>query len=291
MSVETTPMVIEAPQSALTLVRPIAQPTDLIAYHEEVTQIIQKSLTKGVDYDVIPGTGDKPSLLKPGAERLNLAFGAAPEYEIIEKEIDHDREVRWTKKKKEWNNKFKGDRTFTMKLEEGSSFGLYRYVIRCRIKRAGRLLAECIGTCSTLESKYIDRPRDCENTALKMAQKRAYVGATLHAYGLSNRFTQDVEDNPEVYAKEPPAPFKEAEIPFAAQAPKELPKTEKPKVATVYDHEDPSHQGMVSALLKTQKVDPRLWEEIGRRLHGRPSSDMKAAIAEVMADQVEEATP
>jgi len=29
---------------------------------------------------------------------------------------------------------------------------------------------------------------------MKMAQKRGYVGATLHAYGLSDEFTQDVED-------------------------------------------------------------------------------------------------
>ncbi len=273
MSLENAPAIIESPHSSLTLVRPIAQPTDLIAYHEEVTQLIQRALTKGVDYDAIPGTGDKPSLLKPGAERLNLAFGAAPEYEIVEKEIDHDREVRWTKRKKEWNNRFKGDKTFSWKMEEGISIGLYRYVIRCRIKRAGRLLAECIGTCSTLESKYIDRPRDCENTALKMAQKRAYVGATLHAYGLSNRFTQDVEDNPDAYAKEPPAPPPE---PAAA---------EKPRVqATIYDHENHGLQKTLAGLLKAQKVDEVLWEEVGRRLHGRPSSDMKAAISEVMAE-------
>ena len=34
MSLENAPAIIESPHSSLTLVRPIAQPTDLIAYHE-----------------------------------------------------------------------------------------------------------------------------------------------------------------------------------------------------------------------------------------------------------------
>jgi hypothetical protein len=61
----------------------------------------------------------------------------------------------------------------------------------------GQVVGDCIGVCSTMESKYVDRPRDCENTALKIAQKRAHVGATLNAFGLSEQFTQDVEDNPD----------------------------------------------------------------------------------------------
>src|SRR5690606_10620038 len=58
----------------------------------------------------------------------------------------------------------------------------------------GVVIGEGVGSCSTMESKYIDRPRDCENTALKMAKKRAYVDATLTTFGLSDQFTQDVED-------------------------------------------------------------------------------------------------
>ena len=78
----------------------------------------------------------------------------------------------------------------------GKSLGLYRYVIKCYIKdHSEKTIGSGIGSCSTLESKYIDRPRDMENTVLKMAQKRALVAATLNAFGLSDRFTQDmVED-------------------------------------------------------------------------------------------------
>lgn len=287
---ETANAIIEAPQperttSALTLIRPIAQPTDLLALHDEVTAIIQKSLQLGLDYDAIPGTGDKPSLLKPGAEKLNLAFGAAPEYEIVEKEIDHDREVRWTKRKKKWNNRFKGDRTFEWETEEGTSLGLYRYVIRCRLVRQGRVLATCIGECSTLESKYIDRPRDCGNTVLKMAQKRAFVGATLHAYGLSNRFTQDVEDNRDLYAKEPPPA---EDVPFAGPpakvgaTPAQAQQAAK-RERTPYDPLNSEHEKALFELLKFRKVPEDFWEEIHRRMEGKSLADVSAVVEQVRA--------
>ncbi len=192
---ELIPIPTQEPTVGLSLVHPVARPDELIVFHEEVTQLIQKALKEGIDYGAIPGTGDKPTLLKPGAERLNLAFGASPDYEVTEREVDHDRLVQWSKRKKKWNNKTRDDRSFTWEQEDGTSLGIYRYVTKCRlIRQDGRVLATGIGSCSTMESKYIDRPRDCENTVLKMAQKRAYVAATLNAYGLSNRFTQDVED-------------------------------------------------------------------------------------------------
>lgn len=51
-----------------------------------------------------------------------------------------------------------------------------------------------IGSCSSMESKYLRTPRDFDNTILKMAKKRALVDATLSTLGMSDRFTQDVED-------------------------------------------------------------------------------------------------
>ncbi len=164
------------------LTRAVAQPGELISYHQEMVSIIQNTLTFGTDYGIIPGTGTKPSLWKPGAERLAIAFGCHPEYELVEKEIDHDRVNTYS-------TKYKGEQT---------SYGLYRFVYKAKIVRNsdGQVLGECHGVCSTLEAKYIARPRDSENTACKMAQKRAFVGAILHAFGLSDRFTQDVEDLP-----------------------------------------------------------------------------------------------
>lgn len=173
------------PQAPQLLMKPIATPRELISYHEDMTRIIKEALKDGTDYGVIPGT-KKPTLYKAGAERINIAFGTHPEYQIIEKEIDHDRENKWT-----------------TQYKSGTSEGLYRYVYKCRIVKAdGRCIGEGEGVCSTLEAKYISRPRDSENTACKMAQKRAFLAATLHAFGLSDRFTQDMEDMHQEPAKQ-----------------------------------------------------------------------------------------
>jgi hypothetical protein len=153
----------------------------LIKQQERINEVVAKLLHEGTDFAVIPGT-DRPSLLKPGAERILWAFNCGAHYEILDREIDHDREVTY---------QTRDGRTLT-------SIGLYRFIVLCRLVSRGGKHPQCIGTgigsASTLESKYISRPRDLENTVLKMAQKRALVAAVLNAFALSGRFTQDVED-------------------------------------------------------------------------------------------------
>ncbi len=187
---ETEALEVQRPEHSL--MRPVVSPGHLVEVHKEVATLIANALERGRDYGTIPGAGDKPTLLKPGAERLSIAFGTFPRYSIVASEIDHDRETEWIKRKKKWRNReFDG-----WEEERGSSLGLYRYVVRCELVRRadGAIVGDGLGSASTLESKYIDRPRDCENTVLKMAEKRALVAAVLNAFGLSDRFTQDVED-------------------------------------------------------------------------------------------------
>ncbi|MDP9202342.1 MAG: hypothetical protein M3P26_10495 [Gemmatimonadota bacterium] len=197
--------VVAAPKA--TLMRPIAKPADILVAQEETRALIQETLKEGRDYGLIPGI-KKPSLLKPGAERVGIAFGCYPRYRIVEKEVDHDRKVEWRKKKRVYNNAHKNDRTYKEEEVTGESLGLYRYVVECELvhRDTDAVIGSCIGVCSTMESKYVDRPRESENTALKIAQKRAHVGAVLNAFGLSEQFTQDVEDNPEAAAvvEQPP---------------------------------------------------------------------------------------
>lgn len=177
------------------LLRPLAEATVMVQAQDEAREFIKKCLRETVDYGVVPGVS-KPSLLKPGAEKFNKAYGLVERFEVVEKETDHDRSFSWSKKKKVWRNAHKGDKSYDWGTENGTSFGLYRYVILCELVdiATGDVRGRCIGSCSTLESKYVDRPRDLENTIIKMAQKRAYVGASLLAHGLSETFTQDVED-------------------------------------------------------------------------------------------------
>lgn len=183
----------------IALLRPIAQPGELLTQQEETRALITGILKKGRDYGEIPGV-EKPSLLKPGAERICIAFGTFPRFRILSQEIDHDREVTWVKKRKEFEGKGR-DRTFKgWKQEEGVSRGLYRYVVECEIvaRELGIVVGSCVGSCSTMESKYVDRPHESENTVLQMAEKRAHVAATRITFGLSDQFTQDVEDAPEM---------------------------------------------------------------------------------------------
>jgi hypothetical protein len=188
---------LAAPAPArISMLRPIAAPAEVLQAQEETRNMVQQALQEGRDFGKIPGI-EKASLLKPGAERVALAFGCTTRFTIVEQEIDHDREVEYIKRKKVWTNAFQGDRSFTWQEERGLSLGLYRYVVMCELlhRETGQVVGSCLGSCSTMESKYIDRPRDCENTVIKMAEKRSLVGATLTTFGLSDQFTQDVEDN------------------------------------------------------------------------------------------------
>lgn len=159
------------------LLRPIASPAQLIERHKEVTALINEGLDKGVDYGIIPGTNGKNVLFKAGAERLCVAFGCHAEYRVVSSEADHDRE-----------------NLYGRGASKQTSIGFYRYIIACDIIRDGTVKGSGIGGCSSMESKYITRPRDVENTILKMAQKRALVAAVLNTFALSDRFTQDIEE-------------------------------------------------------------------------------------------------
>jgi hypothetical protein len=196
---DTQPSALAQAAPKFGLLRPVAPPAEVLSAQEELRSMVAQALTDGRDYGVIPGTNDKKVLLKPGAERLCVAFGLAPSYRIVEQEADHDREVTWVKRKKNWGPKVNGRSTFTWSEDRGVALGLYRYVVECILthRESGAVIASALGTCSTLESKYADRPRECENTVAKMASKRAFVAVTLNALGLSDQFTQDLEDEPE----------------------------------------------------------------------------------------------
>jgi hypothetical protein len=176
------------------LLRPIAPIAEIIEVQNETRKFIHTALVEGRDYGVIPGTdGKKKAMFKPGAERVNVAFGVVARFDIVEKEVDHDRTVQWEKQRWRWHDEIKGRKVYYIEAS-GESRGLYRYVIRCQLYRGDTFVGEGIGSCSTMEAKYVDRPRDLENTAIKMSKKRAFVDATLTTFGLSDEFSQDYED-------------------------------------------------------------------------------------------------
>jgi hypothetical protein len=126
-------------------------------------QVIQQAVKPGHDIGIIPGT-NKPTLLKPGAEKIVMMMGLASRYEIMDKVEDYDK-------------------------------GFFSYNIRCTLSRQGMDICEGVGNCNSRESKYVKAdPYSIANTILKMAKKRAYVDAALSVASLSDIFTQDLED-------------------------------------------------------------------------------------------------
>lgn len=161
---------------------------------------VERMLKDGTDYGVIPGV-EKPTLLKPGAEKLEKFFFLRSQKQLMNKEIsDNGAYISYT----------------------------YRTTV---YNKNGQIVATCEGTCNSKEKKYryqtvfdnqateeqkaqgkkeVRKSRngknytvyviekkdayDIENTIMKMAQKRSYVGAILEATNSSSRFTQDVED-------------------------------------------------------------------------------------------------
>jgi uncharacterized protein (DUF3820 family) len=131
--------------------------------------VIQNSLKKDHDYGVIPGT-PKPTLLKPGAEKIQMLLGVTSEYEVIERVQDYDN-------------------------------GFFAFTVRCVIYKDGVKITEGLGHCNTREPKFYKKkngelqdPYEKVNTVLKMAKKRAQIDATLTLASLSEIFTQDIED-------------------------------------------------------------------------------------------------
>lgn len=136
----------------------------------QMRQFVAEQMVKGIDYAPIPGCGEKPTLLKPGAEKLNAIMGFYPEFVKLNEIFD------------------KEDKLLVIE---------YKCVLKS--KKTGIKQAEGIGVCNSKEKKYINQDfYSIWNTINKMAQKRAYVGATLMATALSQNFTQDVEDYDEV---------------------------------------------------------------------------------------------
>jgi hypothetical protein len=184
-----------------------------------IQEVMQAVMQEGYHYGVIPGT-EKPTLLKPGAEKLTTTFRLAPLLHVETRELGN---------------------------------GHREYQVRCTLVHipTSRVYGEGVGSCSTLESRYryrkadrlcpyCGRPTiikgraeygggwlcyqrkggcgakfadqdvaivsqaagrmensdlaDTYNTVLKMAKKRALVDATLTATAASDIFNQDLED-------------------------------------------------------------------------------------------------
>jgi hypothetical protein len=124
---------------------------------------VRSALVEGVDYGSIPTRRgpSKPSLWKPGAEKICGMLGVTVHFPTL-----HD-------------------------YEQAALHGveLKHIIMRCELHDASdRVVADGVGARSLAQDK------GDINKALKMAEKSAHIDATLRMAGLSEVFTQDLED-------------------------------------------------------------------------------------------------
>ncbi|MFO0754596.1 MAG: hypothetical protein U0411_14880 [Thermodesulfovibrionales bacterium] len=163
-----------------------------------IQEVMRTVMQEGQHYGKIPGAGDKPTLFKPGAEKIMAIFRLSADPEVVD--LSHD--------------------------------DIIRYRVKCRLStRSGIFFGAGLGECSSEEEKYKWRtvtgddeweaaheaqrrikysrdrqlrqvrtnPYELANTVLKMAKKRALVDAVLTSTAASDIFTQDIEDMPEEF--------------------------------------------------------------------------------------------
>ena len=152
----------------------------------EFQKLVRENLKEGKDFGKIPGTS-KPTLYKPGAEKILMLMGLQSTYEIIDSTRD-------------WKE------------------GFFQYQVRCTLQKGGMIITQGLGCCNSKERKYIKQdPFTIDNTILKMAKKRSQVDASLTVASLSEIFTQDLEDMPRGEGHAPQAMRKQTDDP-ASQA-------------------------------------------------------------------------
>lgn len=255
--------------------RPLSVP-DVLNQVALIQDLMSQAMKDGEHFGKIPGCGDKPSLLQPGAQKLLLLFRMCPDY-IVEV-ID-------------------------------LSGGHREYRVQCRLSSAsGTFVGAGVGSCSTMESKWRyrtgpkkstgqpvpkdywdrrksdpvgaqqsiggkgfstmkdengqwviceqgervehDNPADYYNTCLKMGKKRALVDATLTRTAASDIFTQDIEEIAENLKAAQGEPVAESASAKPAPEPKSIPQ---PAQRTARKRSEPVHLGNVTtceAMLK-----------------------------------------
>lgn len=199
-------------------------------------QYVREHMTDGEDYGIIPGS-TKPTLFKPGAEKLNAIFGYAPMVEISNRLEDWDK-----------------------------GFVAYEVKVTLINKRTGQLEAEGVGSCNSRERRYARQDAaGIANTVLKMAKKRALVDATLSATRASGLFTQDLEDLEQFAGAVQGAPARQQAPERDQHRPELQPQAPGTNHATGYDN------GKANGNLLTD-AQHRAILAIANRVFGRPAT-------------------
>lgn len=218
------PVVAEPTRSTALVARDEIDVSELVQQSKVIEEAMRLAMTDGIHYGRIPGV-NKPTLLKPGAEKLLVLFRLAPEYdtEKIWHEDGHltvmakcslrhiptglkiaegeglctTRESRYA-----WR---KGERVCPEcnepqvregKARDGRPGNWYCWKKQGGCGATWDLDSEQGSLFRAMETGRVANPDlpDTYNTVLKMGDKRALLAAVLNGTAASDVFTQDMED-------------------------------------------------------------------------------------------------
>jgi hypothetical protein len=136
---------------------------------DKLIKWVRSKLVDGTDYGAIKrrdGSFTKPSLRKPGAEKICGMLNVVPTFPTLKE--------------------------YEQLALQGVPIG--QVVLRCEILACagGPVIAEGAG------ARNVEQDNGDVNKSLKMCLKSAHIDATLRMAGLSEIFTQDLEDMPPV---------------------------------------------------------------------------------------------
>lgn len=200
-------------------------PQDVVAHVRLVQEVMKSVMKDGTHFGTIPGCGDKPSLLLPGAETICMTFRLAPRYQVatldmpgghreyrVTCELHHivtgnfvgsavgtacTMETKWRFRagpvtftgkpvpKAYWDTR-ESDPSGAMQLIGGKGHSVK--------KNPDNGMWEIVEKGETVEH---DNPADHYNTAMKIAAKRAFTSAAKGSTAASDIFTVDIEDLPQ----------------------------------------------------------------------------------------------
>ncbi len=217
---EETAMEVAQPQTVQHFARISSDAIELAKEQRKLlADYIEGYMVDDVDYGVIPGTErkdkngrdiSKPTLLKPGAEKLVDIFQCEPTYDILSCNEDFDKPLFSYSMRCQLHSRSTG-----VKLAEGvgaanskesrhqrrkftcPQCGQTEYCKKSK-KEEGYYCWQKIGGCGwkgpQAEQTKGDGDLIVQNTVLKMAKKRALVDAAIALGRCSDLFTQDLEE-------------------------------------------------------------------------------------------------
>jgi hypothetical protein len=166
----------------------------------QLRQMMRAVLVENTDYGTVPGS-TKPSLWKPGAEKLLQWFGFGHRIEKVEIERNEDGSRLGVTYRCTVFKEMGDGREVTVSTCEGytgydeDTFYTTEEAARRKAEANERKWARQYNRAVQPEKwEHVTEYRAPWNTLIKIAQKRALVGAALQATSASTLFTQDLED-------------------------------------------------------------------------------------------------